>query len=85
MEAEEESERKSDNVLYDVIVKHCGGRIHEIARGISMACSIPRTYVERKLSDGTAKFRMSNKKSAENIKARITSLGGIAVIKKASE
>lgn len=84
LEAEEEREKKAENTPYDVIVKHCGGHIHEVAREISMACSIPRTYVERKLNDGTAKFRLSTKKIAEDVKAKIISLGGVAMIRKAS-
>ena len=84
LEAEEERENKAEKIPYDIIVKHCGGRVHEVAREISMACSIPRTYVEKKLNDGTAKFRLSTKKIAETVKAKIISLGGEAMIRKAS-
>ena len=84
LEAEEERENKAEKIPYDIIVKHCGGRIHEAAREISMACSIPRTYVEKELNDGTAKFRLPTKKIAETVKAKIISLGGEAMIRKAS-
>lgn len=83
LEAEERRERTKDNAPYDLLVKQCGGRIHEIAREISMACAIPRAHVERMLNAGTAKFHFPTKKQAEEIKARIVSLGGTAIIIKA--
>lgn len=84
IEDEDGSENKAKNAPYYIIIKHCGGHIHEVAREISMACSIPGTYVERKLNDGTAKFRLSTKKIAETVKAKIISLGGEAMIRKVS-
>ena len=84
LETEERRENKAENIPYDVIVKHCGGHVHEVAREISTVCSIPRTYVEQKLNEGTAKFRLSTKKAAEDVKAKIISLGGAVIIRKAT-
>ena len=81
LEAEENHESMSENTPYDVIVMNCGGRAHEVAREISVVCSIPMTFVEQKLNNGTAEFRLPTKKKAEDIKAKIISFGGVAIIK----
>lgn len=84
LETEEGRENKAENIPYDVIVKHCGGHVHEVAREISAVCSIPMTYVEKKLNEGTAKFHLSTKKAAEDVRAKIISLGGTVIIRKAT-
>ena len=84
LEAEENSESKPANTSYEIVVKDCGGHMSDIAAEISMACGIPKAVAEKKLSNGTAIFRLSAKKKAEALKSKIISLGGDVVVRKAA-